>query len=520
MHDRSRSLIAYFRILVCSCCAASLIHAQPAIAPSNVLLQAGYSISALATNLDFPTALTTSLDTIWVAEAGFLPGSVPKVKTISSSNVIATVLSGDMLPPGKFLGPLTDIVFHDGWLWIAHRQVGANGWTVGAISKFEPADATGTFTTVITNLPSAGDHYTEQIIFGPDNRAYFAQGSATNSSVVGADDGWPSLFPTFRDYAPVNIELSGSSWKTAVPFDLDPNASKFTSPYQPFGVTAAPSTLVPAATPATPRDGMIAGNGTVYSFNPNVPDPASTLRLEGWGFRNPYGIGLDPMNPGHLFVTNNGSDQRSRLAGSTLPQIIESRPINRDYDDLFVIDLTDSTQEFFGWPDYFHNPATGAVVPVSDQFFCVADTSFPCPIPFAFSDSFRANLKVEPAVAEFADHSSANKFDFSDSQFGFAGDIFVAETGSLPPFTGAAVLSGYKVVRVSRASGKVQDFITHTSPEDPDSVFQSNGFNKPIDVKFNRGRMLITDLGVIEPSIGRVEPGTGKIWVVIPASTR
>jgi hypothetical protein len=68
-----------------------------------------------------------------------------------------------------------------------------------------------------------------------------------------------------------------------------------------------------------------------------------------------------------------------------------------------------------------------------------------CP-QFGFSDGFRATLKVQPAFAELENHSSANLFDFSpNSDFGSMGDIFIAETGSIPPGTGAASLIGFKV---------------------------------------------------------------------------
>jgi hypothetical protein len=38
--------------------------------PSNVAIQPGYSITAVATGLNFPTAMTFFGDTIWVTEEG------------------------------------------------------------------------------------------------------------------------------------------------------------------------------------------------------------------------------------------------------------------------------------------------------------------------------------------------------------------------------------------------------------------------------------------------------------------
>jgi hypothetical protein len=57
------------------------------------------------------------------------------------------------------------------------------------------------------------------------------------------------------------------------------------------GGTVPAGTVVKAPTPAKPIQGIIAGGGTVYSFDPDAANPALTMRLEAWGFRNPYGIG-------------------------------------------------------------------------------------------------------------------------------------------------------------------------------------------------------------------------------------
>jgi glucose/arabinose dehydrogenase len=504
-------------VLVLCCCAAA--GAQTRTIPSNVRIHGGYSMQALVTGLNFPTAVAVSGNRIWVAEAGFLPSTVPVIKEVDQNGTATPILSGSDVP--GLLGPLTDVTFFNGWLWITHRQLGANGWIVGAISKFQPDNPKATCTTVITNLPAAGDHYAEEIIFDASGRAYFSQGSATNSSVVGADNWFVTAWlqdPTlrnFHDFAAAPIVLNGTSYHTGAPFPLDPDATLTTSPFMPFGSGAVPGgTLIPAATPATPQQGMIAGNGAVYSFDSNAANPAATLRLEAWGFRNPYGIGFDPSNPGSIFVSNNGADYRKAMINGEL-QIVESRPVDNDWDDLFVVHAGGAPQ-FFGWPDFFHDPRTGAPVPATSPEFCVDEPATnPCP-QFVFDDAFRNSLTVQPAFAEFEHHSSANKFDVAtDGQFRFTGDLFVAETGSLPPGTGAEELVGYKVVRVNRNNGQVEDFIVHTSQES-DAIFQPRGFNKPIDVKFSGATMLVVDFGVFEPSAGLIVPNSGKIWVVSP----
>jgi hypothetical protein len=117
---------------------------------------------------------------------------------------------------------------------------------------------------------------------------------------------------------------------------------------------------------------------------------------------------------------------------------------------------------------------------------------------------------VQPAFAELELHSSANMFDFSpNANFGFKGDIFIAETGSIPPGTGATSLVGFKIARVDRTTGSVTDFIAHTS-NDRSTILDPSGFNKPIDVKFNASKMFIADFGTFAPA-------TGKVWMVAPS---
>lgn len=241
-----------------------------------------------------------------------------------------------------------------------------------------------------------------------------------------------------------------------------------------------------AATPANPGNGIItAGGGAVYSFDPHAPNATSTLRLEGWGFRNDYGLGFDLFHPDLLFVSNNGVDERG------------SRPIFDDWDDMFIIHLGQGVP-FFGWPDHFHDPVTRQPRPVTDSFFCPPSPPYGMCPQFAFSDSFLSKLTVRPAFAELENHSSSNMFGFSpNADFGFMGDIFIAETGAIPPGTSATSLIEFKVPRIDRNAGTVSDFIAHTS-NDMATVFAPTGMNKPIDVKF-RGQYVYRGFWCICP---------------------
>src|SRR5262249_19018684 len=152
-----------------------------------------------------------------------------------------------------------------------------------------------------------------------NGRGYINGAAVTNSGVVGPDNRWAPNTPTLiqRDFAGVDVELSGTGYHTLIgpcpaklanntdictnTWALDPNGGTqkalTTYPFVAVGAPLPAGNKVTAPTPINPIGGIIAGGGTVYSFDPNAADMASTMQLEAWGFRNPYGIGFDPFNP-------------------------------------------------------------------------------------------------------------------------------------------------------------------------------------------------------------------------------
>ena len=486
-----------------------------------VLIESGYDLRLGVDGLNYPSNLTLGDGRVWVTEAGF-PGVPPTVKEIDlEAGTATTILTPAMLPLGALAPSITDITWHDGELWLSHRQRGANDWTVGALSRFDPDDPAGTFTTVITNLPSTGDHSNDTIVFGADGRAYFGQGSATNSAVVGADnDDWVPDAPGFREIAPVALTLNGAAFTTRVPTPIDPEGDDQTSPYQPFGTTVPAGTVVPAATPATPQSGLVAGTGAVYSFDPDAADPAATLRLEAWGLRNPFGLAFDTQDATRLFVSNNGSDIRGQPGDPNDPLDPEtfvirgSRPIAQDYDEVFALTVGGAV-EFFGWPDFLHDPDTKQPLSIDDPLFCQNPTldAADCPMPI-FDEAFRNSLTVEPAFATSGLYVSVVGLEPSTSAaFGFAGDLFAAESGSFSPQTGAFAFTGYKVSRIDRETGAEVDFVVNDGST-PEELFVAESLNKPLSVAFRGDEMLIVDLGVLEPGIDLFQSNTGKVWIV------
>ena len=150
---------------------------------------------------------------------------------------------------------------------------------------------------------------------------------------------------------------------------------------------------------------------------------------------------------------------------------------------------------------------------MTDPLFCSAEEIERCPA-FVLDEGFRSGLDVRPAFAQPGNHISGNKFAFSTTtSFGFVGDLFLAETGAFVPATGAEDFNGYKVSRIDRETGEVEDFIVNEG-NTVEEIFDPMGFNMPIDVKFVGGIMLVVDFGIFEPGMGLAEPGTGKVWAV------
>jgi hypothetical protein len=185
-------------------------------------------------------------------------------------------------------------------------------------------------TPFITGLPT-GDHPTEQILVDK-GFVIWSQGSATNSGVVGHDNGGPAG-PNEHDIACQNITLSQNTFASG--------DGHFTSAFSKHGV-ARPGATVPAFEGAT-RLGMC--TGAILRAKINSRDPAGTIEPIAWGFRNPFGIRVAPDDhplEGCIFTTENGEDERG------------ARPTNNAPDRLACAKQNpDGSPQFHGWPDRF-----------------------------------------------------------------------------------------------------------------------------------------------------------------------
>jgi len=85
-----------------------------------------------------------------------------------------------------FNPPLTGITYYRENIYVAHR---------GFITVIK---RDGSKENVLEGLPSWGDHHNNKVVFGPDGKMYFGQGTATNSGVVGEDnEEWVTRYPFF-----------------------------------------------------------------------------------------------------------------------------------------------------------------------------------------------------------------------------------------------------------------------------------------------------------------------------------
>ena len=174
---------------------------------NNFNLPPGYRIEPVIWNLTLPSSITfDNKNNLYIAEAGFVYGGlIPTPRILKVDNQSETI---SVLVDRNLNGPITDIEFYNGKLYVSHR---------GIISTVELQ--TGLVKDIIVGLPSIGDHHNNQIaIGGPNNnRIYFGQGEATNSGVVGEDNfrlGWAKTASYFHDIPAKNITLTGQNFVT------------------------------------------------------------------------------------------------------------------------------------------------------------------------------------------------------------------------------------------------------------------------------------------------------------------
>jgi glucose/arabinose dehydrogenase len=445
-------------------------------------LTAGYTIKPIVWNLTAPDTVTfDNKGNMYIGEAGYYSyftnpltnvPQLPKILKVDPSGNVSVFVDTQLN------SPIVDITFHDGLLYVSHRD---------KISTVDITNANATVKDIIVGLPNNGDHLNNQIAFSPDGkRLFFGTGTSTNSGVVGMDNyvaGWVSNTPSVADVPGKNITLIGQNFETPNPLTAEPNDNATTGAFAPFNSTTKEGQLI---------KGDVKCNGCILSANLDGTD----LKLVGWGFRNPDGLAFN--EEGRLFTAVNGADERG------------SRPIVDDADKFYELKLNSTS--FYGWPDFFGNAQ-----PVTDPLFRW-ETGGPCIVPKTCLDKplgflMQNHPPVEKPLALFEPpHTAVMQMAFANKSFGFGGEAFVAQVG-------AHIVRGVgqNLVRVNIDNETtISDFLNLKKP------FEANSTTfRPTDIAFSQNgtALYIADWGnLLEPGPGGTIPNTGVIWKITPVA--
>lgn len=439
---------------------------------ADILISPGYKIEPVARNLTFPSAITFDQDgKIYLVETGYSYGEVwtePRLIRIDENG------EKHIVAKGSKNGPWNGLAYHDGNFYVSE----GGALEGGKILRISPS---GEKTTLIENLPSVGDHHTNNLVI-KDGYIYFGQGTATNSGVVGednADFGWLKRDKNFHDIPCGDVVLSGENYESSNVLTDDPNDKVLTGAFVPYGTRTSAGQVIRGAVPCT---------GAIM----RVPMEGGTAEVVAWGLRNPFGLALSAQ--GKLFVTENAYDDRGSRpvwgAGDVLWEIIEGK--------------------WYGWPDF------------SEGKPIASDEEFKAPSSKAVKPVLQKNPSEPPApVAILGVHSSACGLDFStNSEFGYEGEAFIAQFGDMAPNVGK-VLSpvGFKIVRVNVSNGVVRDFSVNKGKRNgPASWIKSGGLERPIAVKFDLSgaALYVVDFGILKMTAEGPIPQekTGVLWKI------
>lgn len=415
-----------------------------ALAPSaqSMALPRGYLLQRVAGGFDFPGAVAfDARGRIHVLEAGDAAhGRPPRLLRLDGDRHIE-------LARGGRNAPWTGLAAARGAFFIAEGGQREGG-------RLLRLNRDGTLQTLVTGLPSYGDHPTRGPAIGPDGALYFGQGTATNAGVVGPDNsGWLRRFPEFHDRPCRELVLSGQNFRAADPGHGD----SITGAFVRLGESTHRSQRLRAQRPC---------GGAVYRLGIDGGAP----RLVAWGLRDIGGLAFSPA--GRLHVAERSFEARG------------TRPVPETPDLLWALD---GKTAWYGWPDYAGGEA------LDDARWRRPGSALPRPL-------LRTPPNPPPTpLARFTASAEPGGLDFSRrAGFGFMGDAFVSLSGEA------------RVVRVATASGTVHDFLQPRKGVVPWRQAAA-ALAQPVDVRFSPdgSALYVVDAGR--------HPGSGALWRIVRA---
>ncbi len=535
----------------------------------DIVVRPGFKVSVFATGLNFPTGIAFRGNQngfeVFVLESGhglpsrcndetssvvggeFSPTN-PFTPDILVFNESGQLIRGPLAKPtagGGGLqahGPAVDIGFEHGiaggrlFATDSNQSLRTTGFNNSSrIVIVDPT--TGHVTPFITGLPT-GDHPTEQLAF-KDKHIYWSQGSTTNSSVVGRDNGGGA---NQQDIPCQDIVLSQNVF--------DSGGGVKTSGYSPFGVHR------PGATVKAFESALHPGvcDGSVLRAQLDAAHPDETIQPFSWGYRNGYAIRFAPHDhalKGGLLVGEDGEDERGARPTNNSPERLQLAQMNPD-----------GTPDYHGWPDRFgflpsnqavFNPQGG---PGDD--LCVPATNPPSGCsPASLAKILSEDRPIRDVLA-FPPQPITSPLAIEAADSSFTGIDFVPDSFVRGPVRhGAALYSlegdfGFSAANATAPAPEVGHeikLINFSKPGQPlelkimrfahNTTFEQafvahpvaiRGFNRPTNVKFGPdGCAYVVDYGAVR-DFGQSDPdskfvgagngpllqipGTGVIWKI------
>lgn len=269
--------------------------------------------------------------------------------------------------------PVTYIKIEKNILYISHK---------GKVSKYN----NGKVVDIINNLPSHGDYSNNGISIGYDDMVYIAQGSATNSGIVGIDNyenGWLKNNPFLHDIPSHEMILKGMNFQSVNPFTEDKNDVAYTNGFLPFNISANINDQIKGST---------ISNASILRVNKD----GSYVELFSTGIRNPKNI--INLSDGSVYVGVQGMENRG------------SRPIANGGDYIYKI----AKDSYLGWPDFEGG------LEVTNLKFKPEGKKQPLPLTYTVKG------EVAKPLISFKESGRIGYIDISkDNDFGFKGQLFV-----------------------------------------------------------------------------------------------